>query len=151
MPAAAEAPVRKLAGSGQNIAGTAETPICAKQSSAMTMTGLEISPDRPIPIAAMSSGDMAFSLHCAVGVLAEQHHADAAEYEGQGGQQSGLGIAHAKGRDDGGQEEGNSVACRVQAEIHQGAEQNADIRKCLEQRQMFDPFLVSSLVFLHAL
>ena len=55
IPAAADAPVRKLAGSGQNIAGTAETPICAKQSSAMTMTGLDTSPDNPIPTAAISS------------------------------------------------------------------------------------------------
>jgi hypothetical protein len=54
-PAAADAPVRKLAGSGQNIAGTADTPICAKQSNAITMMGLETSPEKPIPIAAMSS------------------------------------------------------------------------------------------------
>jgi hypothetical protein len=44
IPAAADAPVRKLAGSGQNIAGTAQTPICAKQGSAMTMKGLEQAP-----------------------------------------------------------------------------------------------------------
>src|ERR1700719_3637795 len=54
MPAAADAPVRKLAGNGQNIGGTEETPICAKQSSVMTMMGLEMSPDNPIPIAAIS-------------------------------------------------------------------------------------------------
>src|SRR4029077_7565476 len=53
MPAAADAPVRKLAGNGQNIGGTEETPICAKQSSVMTMMGLEMSPDNPIPIAAI--------------------------------------------------------------------------------------------------
>jgi hypothetical protein len=39
MPAAADAPVRKLAGNGQNIGGTEEMPICAKQSSVMTMMG----------------------------------------------------------------------------------------------------------------
>ena len=55
IPAAADAPLRKLAGSGQNIGGTAETPICAKQSNAMMTTGLEMNPDSPIPIAAISS------------------------------------------------------------------------------------------------
>ena len=44
-----------LAGSGQNIGGTEETPICAKQSNAMMRMGFETSPDSPIPIAAISS------------------------------------------------------------------------------------------------
>jgi hypothetical protein len=57
IPAAADAPVRKLAGSGQNIAGTAETPICAKQNSAMTMKGLETSPGKPIPTLTRSGRD----------------------------------------------------------------------------------------------
>jgi hypothetical protein len=56
MPAAADAPVRKLAGSGQNIGGMAEMPICAKQSNAMTMIGLEMRPANPTPIVAIKSG-----------------------------------------------------------------------------------------------
>jgi hypothetical protein len=55
MPAAAEAPVRKLDGIGQNIGGTAETPICAKHNSAIFSTGLSTKPERPIPTAAMPS------------------------------------------------------------------------------------------------
>jgi hypothetical protein len=61
----------------------------------------------------------------------------------QGGQQSGLGVTHAKAFDDGRQEEGNAVACRVQTKINQSAEQNPDIRKRLKQRKMLDLFLVS--------
>ena len=68
------------------------------------------------------TGDVAFSLHGAVGVQTEQHHADAAEDKRQRGQQSGLGIAHAKVLDDGWQEEGNSVARRIEAEIDESAE-----------------------------
>jgi hypothetical protein len=51
MPAAADAPVGKLDGSGQNIGGTAETPIRAKHSNAMTRKELETKPANPIPIA----------------------------------------------------------------------------------------------------
>src|SRR4051794_38143074 len=126
MPAAADAPVKKLAGSGQNIAGTAETPICAKQSNAITITGLETSPDKPIPIARHQKrvGDMAFSLHRLVGMPAEQNHANTAENKRQRGQQSGLSVAYAKAFDDSRQEEGNAVARCIQTKINQSAEQD---------------------------
>ena len=57
----------------------------------------------------------------------EQYHADATENKGQRSQQSGLGITHPKAFDNGRQEEGNAVARRVQAEVDQGAQQDADI------------------------
>src|SRR5258705_10563088 len=83
--------------------------------------------------------------------MTEQHHADAAEDKRQSGQQSGLGIANAKVLDDGWQEEGNSVARRVQAEIYQSAQQNAGIREGLKQGKMFDLLLVPFLGCLHVL
>src|ERR1700692_543499 len=81
----------------------------------------------------------------------EQHHAHTTEDKWQSGQQSGLGVAHAKAFDDSWQEEGNSIARCVHTEINQSGEQDADIRKRLEQRKMFDLFLVSFLGFLHTL
>src|SRR6202048_5001384 len=89
------------------------------------------------------NGEVAFSLHCAVEVPTEQHHAYRPEDKGQSGQQSGLGIAYAKVFDDCWQEKGNSVTRRIQTEIHKSAKQNAGIRECLKQRKMFDVFLVS--------
>src|SRR6185369_14708955 len=81
----------------------------------------------------------------------EQYHADATENKGQRGQQSGLGIAHPEVLDDGRQEEGNSVARRIQTEVDQSAQQDADIGERLKQGKMLDFLLVALLGCLHIL
>ncbi len=55
IPAAAEAPVRKLLGIGQNSGGIAETPIWPRHSSAITSSGESTSPAPPTPTAASRS------------------------------------------------------------------------------------------------
>ena len=144
MPAAADAPVRKLAGNGQNIGGTEETPICAKQSSAMTMMGLEIS--RTIlsqsPPSAMPQRRVLFAPLS--GRSADEQDAVRCPDKRQSGQQSRLGIADAKVSYDCWQEKRNSVTRRIQAEIHKARSKMRRLVVRLKQRKMFNILLCSS-------
>src|SRR6476660_1174447 len=82
---------------------------------------------------------------------AQQHHADSAKNKGQRRQQSGLSVTYTEVLDDRRQEEGNTVACRVQTEVHYSAEQYARIGESLKQGQMLDLFLVALFGCLHVL
>ena len=98
MPAAADAPVRKLLGMGQNNGGTAETPICPRHSSIQDQhrrtdhagTGHADRGQR------QCKGHVLAALERTVGVAAERDHADGAEDEGQGRQEACLQVRHAR-------------------------------------------------------